>query len=289
VKHEEADTRIFAHIAYCVQFLHHKRVVVMATDTDVIMLCIYYSMRFAELEELWVKKMDIYLPAHAIATSLAMQSDVNAAQLTSVLLTIYILTGCDTVSYLYRRGKKRAYKAAIDNIGHLLPLARYGDPDESLEVTEEVVTAARRYIMALYDRSDFGGSLDALRAHLFASIKGDMRSLPPTEDAFRLHLLRSLHQVAVCKRAHLSEPIYPVATYFGRHLVNDKLVATMMLKQPKPTEFKRAKYCRCKKSKCGRGCSCAKANVKCVIACMCAGDPNKCSRVEMAVEGSDSD
>ena len=31
-KHEEADTRMFAHIAYSVQFLHHKRAVVVATD-----------------------------------------------------------------------------------------------------------------------------------------------------------------------------------------------------------------------------------------------------------------
>jgi hypothetical protein len=34
-------------------------------------------------------------------------------------------------------------------------------------------------MVSLYDRSDFGGNLDALRAHLFVSLKGDMRCLPP--------------------------------------------------------------------------------------------------------------
>ena len=241
------------------------------------------------LHELWVKKMDIYLPAHAIAQALAVNYCVDAANLTAMLLSTYILTGCDTVSYPYRRGKRRAYKATVDHLAGLLPLGRYGDPDKSLYVQEDVVASARYYMMSLYDRSDFGGNLDALRAHLFGNIRGDMRCLPPTEDAFLLHLRRTLHQLAVCKRAHLSLPNYPPATDFGRELVNGKLVATMMLKDPKPAEFKRAKYCRCKKSMCARGCSCARANVKCVIACLCTADPNKCPRVEVTLEDSDSD
>jgi len=53
-KHEEADTRMFAHIAYSVQHLHHKRAVVVATNTDVIMMCIYYITHLDGLEELWV-------------------------------------------------------------------------------------------------------------------------------------------------------------------------------------------------------------------------------------------
>ena len=144
-------------------------------------------------------------------------------------------------------------------------------------------------MVSLYDRNGFGGNLDALRAHLFANIKGDMRCLPPTEDAFQLHLRRALHQLAVCKRAHLSQPTYPAATDFGREVVNGKLVPTLMLKEAKPAEFKHTRYCRCKKSMCARGCTCARANVKCVIACLCTGDPNKCLRNRLTLEDSDSD
>ncbi|KAJ8397984.1 hypothetical protein AAFF_G00433310 [Aldrovandia affinis] len=75
-------------------------------DQDVIMMCIYYITHMDGLQELWVKKMDIYLPAHAIVDALAVKYDVEAADLSFMLLSTYILTGCDTVSYLYRRGKK---------------------------------------------------------------------------------------------------------------------------------------------------------------------------------------
>jgi len=62
-KHEEADTRMFAHIVYSVQHLHHKRAVVAATNTDVIMMCIYYITHLHGLQELWEQKKDSYLPA----------------------------------------------------------------------------------------------------------------------------------------------------------------------------------------------------------------------------------
>ncbi|KAJ8378401.1 hypothetical protein AAFF_G00242890 [Aldrovandia affinis] len=209
-KHEEADTRMFAHIAYSVQH-HHKRAVVVATDTDVIMMCIYYITHTDGLQELWVKKMDIYLPAHEIADALAVKYDVEAADLSSMLLSTYMLTGCDTVSYLYRRGKKHAYKTAVDHLEDLLPLCRYGDPGESLDVKEDVVTAARQYMVSLYERSDFSGNLDALRAHLFGNIKGDMRYLPPTEDAFQLHLRRADSWLYASEHTCLNQPtLFPL-------------------------------------------------------------------------------
>ena len=70
-KHEEADTSMFAHIAYSAQHLHNKRSVAVATDKDVIMMSIYYITHMDGLQELWVKKMDIYLPARAIVDVVA--------------------------------------------------------------------------------------------------------------------------------------------------------------------------------------------------------------------------
>jgi len=96
---------------------------------------------------------------------------------------------------------------------------------------------------SLYDRSDFGGNLDALQAHLFGNVKGDKHCLPPTEDAFQLHLCRALHHLALCKQAHLSQPTYAAVTDFCTRLAHGKLVATMMLKEAKSTELKHAKYC----------------------------------------------
>ena len=58
-----------------------------------------------------------------------------------------------------------------------------------------------------------------------------------------------------------------------------KMVANMMLKKAKPAELKRIKHCRCKKSMCICGCFCVRANVKCVVACLCAGTPANVQRL----------
>ena len=60
-----------------------------------------------------------------------------------------------------------------------------------------------------------------------------------------------------------------------------------MLKETKPAVFKHNKYCHCKTSRCARRCPYARANVKCVIACLYSWDPNKCSRIELTLEDSD--
>ena len=53
--------------------------------------------------------------------------------------------------YRHRREKRCAYKTAVDHLKDLLPLCRYGDSAESLDVTEDVVTAAKLYMASLYE------------------------------------------------------------------------------------------------------------------------------------------
>ena len=42
---------------------------------------------------------------------------------------------------------------------------------------------------SMYGRPSFEGNLDMLHAHLFATTNSDLRFLPPTEDAFKQHVL----------------------------------------------------------------------------------------------------
>ena len=81
---------------------------------------------------------------------------------------------------------------------------------------------------------DFKGNLDELRAYLFVTRKGDLRSLPPTEDAFRLHVLRSLYQIAVWKQASETDPQLPNPCKFGREVKAGILLAIPMAKSAKP-------------------------------------------------------
>lgn len=47
-QHEEADTRIFSHIAFSVEH-GYKRAIIEATDTDIFIMSMYYSKKFLEL------------------------------------------------------------------------------------------------------------------------------------------------------------------------------------------------------------------------------------------------
>ena len=77
------------------------------------------------------------------------------------------------------------------------------------------IDEARDFFVALYEREGFK-PLDVLRAHLWSSGKGEIRSLPPTEDAFKLYVFRALYQLSLYKRAHLADPILPLLTQFGK-------------------------------------------------------------------------
>jgi len=121
-RHEEADIRMFAHRAYSVQVLGYRWDVVVATDTDVIMMCFYYSSQLPKLEQLWMQKMGVYVPVHAVVVALAEKYETEAAHLMSVLLSVYVMTGCDTVSFPWHRGKRRAFRLATENLEELTPL-----------------------------------------------------------------------------------------------------------------------------------------------------------------------
>ena len=122
-QHEEADTRIFAHAAYSVSSQGCTRVVIKATDTDIAILGVYHSQRMPGLKQLWIQKSVtaenpdvptlVFLPCHQITDMLS--SKYPEVDIPSVVLTAYTITGCDTVSYPFRIGKKWALKCALEN------------------------------------------------------------------------------------------------------------------------------------------------------------------------------
>ena len=59
-----------------------------------------------------------------------------------MLLGDYIITGCDTVDYIYRQGKKHAFELAFENMDQLIPLADYGMSDNLQPIGDDVFQAA---------------------------------------------------------------------------------------------------------------------------------------------------
>lgn len=129
-------------------------------------------------------------------------------------------------------------------------------------------------VLAIYGKKDFSGSLDELRCHLFQNKKGDLRSLPPTEDAFALHLTRALFQTIIWKRATLPDLGLPQYTDYGRSIEKGLLLAKQMTKNAKPNT---KKSCICQKTMCGQRCPCRQGKRKCTLACLCCVEPSKCT------------
>lgn len=275
--HEEADTRIFAHLNYSVHRLGCTKAVIHASDTDVIIQSLYQLSRLSSLEELWIQKSpDKYLPVHILLQSLCQKYQKVPEELSSTLLSCYVLSGCDTVSFPFRRGKKKAARIALSMVSSLTHLSSFGDG--SMEASNATIREATLFFTALYGRKG-SNDLNILRQHLLASSKSDLRSLPPTNDAFKQHVLRALFQLAAYKRAHRNTLDLPNPTEFGRTVINGILCPVMMTLPPKPDIIQQPTSCKCKTSRCLRVCSCSRAGVECCVRCSCFGKAPTCGRL----------
>lgn len=283
-KHEEADTRMFAHLSYSSTQEDCSTGVICSMDSDVFVLAMYYCMRIASLKELWIEKMGMFLPIHTIVQDYSQKLSIDAEELTGILHNIYILTGCDTVSFIFGKSKARALKIIGEHSSNLAKFGAYGDrsivtPDQ----VDEAISEARFFFKCLYNKPDYSGNLDTLRAHLFATTANDLRYLPPTEDAFHQHVLRALIQISINRSSHCSYTEYPDPTHFGRHVINGKLVPVLMLRSPKPSVTQKALYCKCKRGRCLRSCPCTKNKINCAVSCLCGGKPPECGRAEQSL------
>ena len=59
-------------------------------------MALYHITRTVGLQELWVQKGNVFLSCHQIAERLAVHANMDASQITSILMSVYVFTGCDT-------------------------------------------------------------------------------------------------------------------------------------------------------------------------------------------------
>ena len=87
--HEEADSRLVAHLAYCAHHLGYTNTVIHATDTDIIILCLYYFSQMNTLDELWVQRNNIYSPLHLLMKELCRKLQLEPFKVGATLLATY--------------------------------------------------------------------------------------------------------------------------------------------------------------------------------------------------------
>ena len=128
--------------------------------------------------------------------------------LVETLLALYGISGCDTCSSPYNKGKRMCASVALSLIGSIPNNARFGLSAELL-VSECVFTEARTFFALLYGKNHQFDTMAVLRQHVFASGRPDLRCLPPTEYASSLYIKHCLYQLTLYQSARASDLSLP--------------------------------------------------------------------------------
>ena len=173
----------------------------------------------------------------------------------------HALTGCDTTSSFLFHAKNRTWEAYLHNPQLLDNVGR--DDDN--------MTGAEQYVLNLY-KSPQSSNLNMARLDIFNKGKTELERLPPTQDAFQLHLARANYQANVWYQATTammirSKPEDTVGWSMTEDQKKLNIVWTRIPAMSKST-FEIV-TCGCTK-KCGNNrCKCVKNNVVCIPACGC--------------------
>jgi hypothetical protein len=190
---------------------------------------------------------------------------------------VHAMTGCDTTSALYRKGKRQAMQL-ITKSGDLHDDAEtFCQPDSSKKA---IAISGERFLLKLYGATE-EKSLNDLRYSLYVKAtaklsltsKFVLASLPPTTAAAKEHSLRVYLQVQRWLGTQHE------ATDFGWKLHKGNLVAVTTGETAVPEEILNLISCNCK-SACRNACGCRRLGLMCTNLCgQCQGI--SCTNVSM--------
>lgn len=129
-----------------------------------------------------------YIAVHEINASLGPARSL-------ALPFFYALMGCDSTSSFYYHPVKRAWNVWLTMPGVTNTFCILSGPRPSLQIVERCLRILEEFVCKVYDVPDDIKTLNEARAYLFLHKKKSFDRLPPTSDAFKLHVLRSVHQV----------------------------------------------------------------------------------------------
>ena len=264
---EEADTRIVLH-AVAAANSGAERIVVSCPDTDVLVLLIHHRQKAITAAEIFFQtgkegkhtSLKRYIPVHCIREHLSQEQN-------NIMMSVYCLTGCDTVSSFYGHGKKSAFKLLLQQLDKFQDLACLGIGPN---VPAVGIIAATGFVGALYGTKDCK-SLNALRCEK-ARGKQPLCKLPPTEDSFLCHMKRVNGQLNIWHKATVAMSDIPDPTDAGFILDGERVLVPQMITQsPGPPELLNELVCECQPGFCNTDCICLNNSQACTAACLCSG------------------
>lgn len=251
---------------------NNENVVVIGEDVDLLViligLCHHTNVYFLKPGKC-KSTQNIYSPISAI-------DRISAKH----ILFLHAMSGCDTTSALYNQGKIKFHKILKNNNDLQNEVEVFKNPDVDAEC---VANAGLLFLESLYR---FCGktqtSLNKLRYKYYinSALKttANMASLPPTEDAARLHSLRVYHQV----QQWLGHEKLPEEWGWKRN--KSGLTPITTLQPPAPEIVLKQISCKCKKY-CRGNCGCKKAGLYCSLFCL--NCDNHCENINVLNDDDD--
>ncbi len=263
--HEEADSRIFVHVANAVHYLHPARIVIWSMDTDVLAMCPCYKI-LLNIEKMYVKtgkgRKIRYIPIHDVVNNLP-------RDLCLALPHIHSLSGCDSTSALSGHGKNAFFKCFENDQGLIHDIQGLGQ--DPITITPAAIDACLKVMYKLYDKTNRLSSqgYEYFRYNIFAKKGLSSDKLPPTYDAYINHIKRVNYQLYIWTHADQAMLNIPQPIGIGWQLEDGKLVPIHTTKESAPDTILEFIYCgeSCKcKTQC---CSCRKQGLICTDVCRC--------------------
>ena len=247
--HDEADITMVSYVLEAANF--GKDVIrVLSDDTDVLILLVY-----------WVYREGL-------------QCKVQMERWDGT-----VLSGCDTTSYPFGKGKISALNTLLagDFLGLADVLGEVGTTHADL------MEAAKPFFAALYHQLP-GTSMESAHFTLFAKKKKSPKvmALPPTSTNLVQHVLRAHLLVMLWKAADHQAPPDESAniTHFGWDIQDRIPIPVVAQGAPAPPELVDVIRCQCKAQdkKCStEACGCHKEHLACTSYCNCSGEEDCCN------------
>lgn len=121
----------------------------------------------------------------------------------------------------------------------------------------------------MYDASSLTTSINDCRRILFSQKNRAVENIPPTKEALRQHLKRTVLQSNIWKQCLNKEISTPDVTEWGWKRISESLLEPYWTILPEASsDCLELVSCNCK-TMCIRNCKCARLNLECTSLCRC--------------------
>ena len=270
VTHAEADITLCSYMLKAVAD-GAQTIRILSDDTDVFILLVYWTSRMQVVANIHMEKWN--------GDVLNVNKTVKrlGSRKCSQLLGVHALSGCDTVSYPFGKGKQSAMKLLeVDIPGLDQVLGQPGATHAQLKAT------ADSFFLPLYGQNSCTTMMRQSTHSRSRKKPPPLKKLPPTDDNLQLHVLRAHLQMLLWKAADQRDPPEEACDIgnFGWTIEGSTITPAVSTVPVAPQTLLDVVSCSCTaedKACNGARCSCNRAGLSCTDYCKCEGGVTCCS------------